>query len=78
MGNWYEGGPKIRKILGIFMEKTKQQVTMRPGGFFSLTLNTFTQVILLEYRYSKGQNYNFILILQYRFFIICKLFGYSV
>lgn len=49
MTNWYEGDAKIKRTMGIFMEMTKQQVIMRAGGFFSLTLNTFTQVVKFNF-----------------------------
>ncbi|CAD7083125.1 unnamed protein product [Hermetia illucens] len=47
--NWVEFGTRYSKILQIFMITSQRPLTFTLGGFFSLSLNTFTVILSRSY-----------------------------
>ncbi|EEZ97776.1 odorant receptor Or1 [Tribolium castaneum] len=51
MSNWYASHIKIRKIMVIFLEKTKKPTIVLAGNFITLSLVTLTQILRSAYSY---------------------------
>ncbi|XP_015839074.1 odorant receptor Or1 [Tribolium castaneum] len=51
LSNWYASHVKIRKIVMIFLEKTKKPTIVKAGNFITLSLATLTQILRSAYSY---------------------------
>ncbi|XP_044267669.1 odorant receptor Or1-like [Tribolium madens] len=51
MSNWYACHSKIRKIVMIFLEKTKKPTIIKAANFITLSLATLTQILRSAYSY---------------------------
>ncbi|XP_065169375.1 odorant receptor 94b-like [Atheta coriaria] len=51
MSNWYEGSVSDKKFIFIMMERSKRQLRMTAGKFFTLSLPTLVMILKSSYSY---------------------------
>ncbi|XP_017774126.1 PREDICTED: odorant receptor 4-like [Nicrophorus vespilloides] len=51
MSNWYEGTTEQKKVLFLIMERSKRQIEMTAGKFFTLNLGTYMMILKSSYSY---------------------------